>query len=68
MSEGTFYAWTAKYAGMTVSEAKRRKALEDGTATLKRRLAGQLLDRAAMKELLSRKWWHPPRSARLSRI
>ena len=23
MSEGTFYAWKAKYGGMTVSEAKR---------------------------------------------
>ena len=29
MSEGTFYAWKAKYSGMTVSEAKRLKALED---------------------------------------
>ena len=28
MSEGTFYAWKAKYSGMTVSEAKRLKALE----------------------------------------
>lgn len=28
MSEGTFYAWKAKYSGMTVSEAKRLKALD----------------------------------------
>ena len=28
MSEGTFYAWKAKYSGMTVSEAKRLKVLE----------------------------------------
>jgi putative transposase len=28
MSEGTFYAWKAKYSGMTVSEAKWLKALE----------------------------------------
>ena len=48
MSEGTFYAWTAKYSGMTVSEAKRLKGLEDENAKLKR-----LLDMAAMKELLS---------------
>lgn len=27
MSEGTFYAWKAKYSGMTVSEAKRLGAL-----------------------------------------
>ena len=29
MSEGTFYAWKAKYSGMTMSEAKRLKALEN---------------------------------------
>ncbi len=34
MSEGTFYAWKAKYGGMTVSEAKRLKALEDENARL----------------------------------
>jgi putative transposase len=56
MSEGTFYAWKAKYSGMTVSEAKRLKALEDENAKLKRLLAEQMLDMAAMKELLSRKW------------
>lgn len=27
MSEGTFYAWKAKYGGMTVSDAKRLKTL-----------------------------------------
>lgn len=54
MSEGTFYAWKAKYSGMTVSEAKRLKALEDKNAKLKRLLAEQMLDMAAMKELLSK--------------
>ena len=52
MSEGTFYAWKAKYSGMTVSEAKRLKALEDENAKLKRLLAEQMLDMAAMKDLL----------------
>ncbi|MDM7255751.1 MAG: IS3 family transposase [Paracoccus sp. (in: a-proteobacteria)] len=55
MSEGTFYAWKAKYSGMTVPEAKRLKALEDENAKLKRLLAEQMLDMAAMKELLSKK-------------
>ena len=54
MSEGTFYAWKAKYSGMTVSEAKRLKALEDENAKLKKLLAEQMLDMAAMKELLSK--------------
>jgi putative transposase len=56
MSEGGFYAWKAKYSGMTVSEAKRLKALEAENAKLKRLLGEQMLDMAAMKELLSKKW------------
>jgi putative transposase len=41
---------------MTVSDAKRLKALEDENAKLKKLLAEQILDMAAMKELLSKKW------------
>ena len=54
MSEGTFYNWKAKYGGMTVSDAKRLKALEDENARLKKLLAEQMLDAAAMKELLAK--------------
>lgn len=64
MSEGTFYAWKAKYSGMTVSEAKRLKALEDENAKLKKLLAEQMLDMAAMKELLSRVYG-PPRGCKV---
>ena len=41
---------------MTVSEAKRLKALEDENSKLKKLLAEQMLGMAAMKELLSKKW------------
>ena len=41
---------------MTVSEAKRLKALEDENGKLKKLLAEQMLDMAAMKDLLSKKW------------
>ena len=44
MSEGTFYNWKAKFGGMTVSDTKRLKALEDENAKLKTLLAGQMLD------------------------
>ncbi len=54
MSEGTFYAWKAMFGGMTVSDAKRLKALEDENAKLKKLLAEQMLDTAAMRELLSK--------------
>ena len=39
-----------------VSDAKRLKALEDENAKLKKLLAEQMLDLAAMKELVSKKW------------
>ena len=56
VSSATYYAWKAKFGGMTVSEAKRLKALEDENAKLKKLLAEQMLDLAAMKELVSKKW------------
>ena len=56
ISEATFYNWKAKFGGMEVSEAKRLKALEDENAKLKKLLAEQMLDAAALRELLSKKW------------
>jgi putative transposase len=56
MSTGMFYAWRAKYSGMTVSEAKRLRALEDEKGQLKKLLAEQMLDMAAMHELPSINW------------
>lgn len=53
-SEATLYNWKAKYGGMDVSEAKRLKTLEDENAKLKKLLAEQMLDAAAMRELLSK--------------
>jgi len=60
MSEGTFYNWKAKFGGMTAAEAKRLKALEDENAKLKKLLAEQMLDLAAMKDLVSKKWQGKP--------
>ena len=56
MSEATLYNWKAKSGGLEVSEAKRLKALEDENAKLKRLLADAMLDAAALKELLGKKW------------
>ena len=56
ISEATFYNWKAKYGGLTVSEARRLKALEQENAKLKRLLAEAELDKAALKDLLNRKW------------
>jgi putative transposase len=56
VSEATLYNWKSKYGGMDVSEAKRLKQLEDENAKLKKLLAEQMLDAAALRELLSKKW------------
>ena len=56
ISSATFYKWKAKYGGLEVSDAKRLKALEDENAKLKKLLAEQMLDAAALRELLSKKW------------
>jgi hypothetical protein len=62
ISDATFYKWKAKYGGMEVSEARKLKGLEDENAKLKRLLADAMLDNAALKDLLSKKWSRPPSS------
>ena len=56
ISEATFYNWKSKYGGMDVSEARRLKALETENAKLKKLLADAMLDNAALKDLLGKKW------------
>lgn len=56
ISEATFYNWESKFGGMDVSEAKRLKVLEDENHKLKKLLAESMLDNAALKDLLSKKW------------
>ena len=54
MSEATFYKWKAKYSGLTVSELKRLRSLEEENRRLKQIVAQQALDNWALKELLSK--------------
>lgn len=56
ISEQTFYKWKAKFGGLEVSDAKRLRALEEENSKLKRLLAEAELDKAALKEVLSKKW------------
>jgi putative transposase len=44
LSPATFYTLKARYGGMDLSDAKRRKQLEDENARLKRLLAEAMLD------------------------
>jgi putative transposase len=56
ISEATLYNWKAKYGGMDVSDAKRLRSLEEENRKLKKLLAESILDQAALKELLTKKW------------
>ncbi len=56
ISEATLYNWKAKFGGMDVSDARRLKALEEENSKLKKLLADTMLDNAALKELLAKKW------------
>ncbi len=54
--QATFYKWKAKYGGLEVSEAQRLKSLEDENRRLKKLLAEAELDKAILKDALSKKW------------
>ena len=56
ISEATLYNWKAKYGGMEMSDAKRLRSLEEENRKLKKLLAKSMLDQAALKELLTKKW------------
>ena len=54
ISDQTYYNWKARYAGMTISEARRLRELEKENSRLKRLLAEAELDKAALKEIASK--------------
>ena len=56
ISDATFYKWKAKFGGMTVSDAKRLKALEEENRRLKHLVADLTLDNQVLKELSSKNW------------
>lgn len=56
ISQQSFYRWKSKYGGMDVSEARRLKSLEEENTRLKRLLADAELDKAILKDSLSKKW------------
>ena len=56
ISDATYYNWKAQFGEMTVSEAQPLQALEAENAKLKRLLAETMLDNAALKDVVGRKW------------
>ncbi len=56
ISNGTYYLWKSKYAGVQVSELQRLRELEAENQRLKRMYADLALENAAIKDVLSRKF------------
>jgi len=55
-SEASYYLWRSKFSGMTVSDAKRLRALEAENGRLKKLLAESVLENAVTREALRKKW------------
>ena len=55
ISDTTFYNWRKKYGGLGPSELRRLKQLEEENAKLKRLVADLSLDKAMLRDVLSRK-------------
>ncbi len=56
VSAATIHRWKSKYGGMTLSELRRLKTLEEENARLKRIVAQQVIDIEILKEINSKKW------------
>lgn len=55
ISEATFYNWRAKYGGLTPSEMKRLRQLEEENGKLKKLVADLSLDKAMLQDVIRRK-------------
>jgi putative transposase len=56
ISEATFYNWKKKYGGMTVTELRRLKQLEDENARLKKIVADLSLDKEMLQDVLKKNY------------
>jgi putative transposase len=55
ISDATFFNWKNRYGGMTMSEIKRVKELEEENARLKKMYANLSLEHEAVKEMIAKK-------------
>jgi len=56
VSEWSFYRWRQKYGGMTISDAKRLKALQEENTRLKKIVAQQAIDIDLLRDINSKNW------------
>jgi putative transposase len=55
ISDATYYNWKSKYGGMSVSDLKRMKEMEQELSQLKRMYADMALENRALKDLIEKK-------------
>jgi putative transposase len=55
ISDATYYNWKSKYGGMSASDLKRMKEMEQELFQLKRMYADMALENRALKDLLEKK-------------
>lgn len=56
ISDQTFHNWKKKFGGLTLSELRRLRELEQENSRLKRLVADQALDIQILKDVNSKKW------------
>jgi putative transposase len=56
ISSQTLYKWRSKYGGMTLSDLKHLKALEEENSNLKRLVANLALQNEALKAINAKKF------------
>ena len=54
ISDQTYYNWRAKYGGMSVSDARKLKQIEEENRRLKHLVADLTLDNQALKAVISK--------------
>ena len=54
VSSGTFYTWKSKYAGMSGSEIRRMRQLEEENKRLKQMYADLSLENTVLKDLIEK--------------
>jgi putative transposase len=55
ISDATYYNWKSKYGGMSASDLKRLKEMEQELSQLKRMYADMALENRALKDLIAKK-------------
>ena len=56
ISDATYYNWKSKYGGMSASDLKRMKEMEQELFQLKRMYADMALENRALRDLIEKKF------------